>query len=402
MSTKPLVDLTGSFTTRMHETLAEAARRGPWATDEVTGATVVLRQRDVETLARDERVSGIGLALFDVMGITDGPLREWYSQLMVTTEGDYHRRMRSLVSRAFTPRSVEELRSTAAEWATAAMVSATQDGGDLVASCSALATRLMCRLLGVPDSDVSAFTRWADALSPVFYVMTPDQIAEATRAVVELRGYVHALTQRRTEDPGPDLITGLLTAEADGQRLSRDETVAMIANLLVAGHDTMGSQIPCSLLVTLQHRDLLAGVARDDARLAGAVAETMRFEPSIPLIPRTAIAPIDLYGTTIPAGSMVLLCIASACRDASAWPAPDRFDPERFTRPGTPRLMNFGAGAHYCLGTSFAKVAVEECVRAALAAQPVLRLAEDPADIAWRRVLGRSPERLLVNADPGA
>lgn len=399
MTSKPMVDLTGSFTTRMHEVLGEAARRGPLATDEITGATVVLRQRDVEALARDERLNGIGLALFDLMGISDGPLRGWYSRLLVTTEGDYHRRLRSLVSRAFTPRSVEELRPTAAELAADAIASATRDGGDLVAACAGLSTRLICRLLGVPDSDVSAFSRWGDALSPVFYVMTPDQIAEATRAIVELRRYVAALAQRRTEDPAPDLITGLLTAEADGDRLTRDETVAMIANLLVAGHDTTGSQIPCSLLVTLQHRDRLDGVAGDDALLASAVAETMRIEPSIPLIPRTAIAPIDLHDTTIPAGSIVLLCIASACRDGSAWHEPDRFDPGRFTRPGMPRLMNFGAGAHYCLGTSLAKVAVEECVRAALAARPSLRLAEDPAEIAWRRVLGRSPERLLVDPD---
>ncbi|BBX62990.1 cytochrome P450 hydroxylase [Mycobacterium saskatchewanense] len=398
MPTKPLVDLTGSFTTQMHTVLAEAVRHGPLATDEVTGATVVLRQRDVEALARDERLNGIGLALFDTMGISEGPLRDWYGRLMFTTEGDYHRRIRSLVSRAFTPRSVAQLRPAAASMAAAAVASAGRDGGDLVASSAALATTLICRLLGVPDSDVDVFTEWADALSPVFYMMTPDQIADATRAITELQSYVDDLVQRRIEDPGSDLITGLLTAESDGERLTQDETVSMIANLLVAGHDTMGSQIPCSLLVTLRHRDRLAGVARDAASLASAVAETMRFEPSIPLIPRTAITPIELHGTIIPAGSMVLLCIASACRDASAWPSPDLFDPERFTR-GTPRLMNFGAGAHYCLGTSLAKVAVEECVRAVLAAQPPLRLTEDPADIAWRRILGRSPARLLVQAD---
>ncbi|MEE6175838.1 cytochrome P450 [Mycobacterium sp. 050134] len=399
MPTQPLVDLTGSFTTQMHTVLAEAARLGPLATDEVTGATVVLRQCDVEALARDERLNGVGLALFDIMGICKGPLRDWYGRLMFTTEGDYHRRIRSLVSRAFTPRSVAQLRPAAANMAAAAVASAGRDGGDLVASSAALATRLICGLLGVPDSDVEAFTQWADALSPVFYVMTPEQVADATRAITELQSYVDDLVQRRIEDPGSDLITGLLAAEAEGERLTHDETVSMIANLLVAGHDTMGSQIPCSLLVTLRHRDRLAAAARDDAALASAAAETMRFEPSIPLIPRTAIAPIELHDKIIPAGSMVLLCIASACRDASAWPSPDVFDPERFTRPGTPRLMNFGAGAHYCLGTSLAKVAVEECMRAVLEAQPPLRLAEDPADIAWRRILGRSPARLLVRAD---
>ena len=105
MNTAPLVDLSGNFAGDLHGVLREAARNGPLATDEMTGATVVLRQADVETLAHDQRLPGIGLSLFDMMGISDGPLREWYGGLMFTTEGAYHRRIRSLVSRAFTPRS---------------------------------------------------------------------------------------------------------------------------------------------------------------------------------------------------------------------------------------------------------------------------------------------------------
>ena len=133
------------------------------------------------------------------------------------------------------------------------------------------------------------------------------------------------------------------------------------------------------------------------ARLASAVAETMRLEPSIPFVPRTAVEPIELHGKTIPAGS-VFLCFASACRDASAWREPDHFDPDRFSRPDTPRLLNFGAGTHYCVGHALAKIAVEESVRAVLAADhPPMRLTEDPADIPWRQVLGRSPARLLVS-----
>ena len=401
MDVKTAVDLTGIFAADLHSVLREAAQQGPLATDVETGATVVLRQRDLEALAHDQRLEGIGLALFDMMGITDGPLRDWYGRLMFTTEGDYHRCMRSLISRAFTPRSVEALRVTAADMAAVAVASVRQ-GGDLVAACSTLATRLMCRLLGVPDTDVPVFAAWLDALSPVFLVMTPEQIAAATTTITELQSYVDELTTRRSKDPGRDLITALLASEADGERLTHGETVAMIANLLVAGHDTAGSQIPCSMLVALQHRHELAGVHQDEARLASAVAETMRLEPSIPFIPRTAVAPIELYGTTIPPGSMVFLSIAAACRDASAWREPDRFDPDRFSRPDTPRLLNFGAGTHYCLGTSLAKIAVEECVRAVLAADPPRRLAEDPVDIPWRQVLGRSPARLVVNSDRAA
>jgi cytochrome P450 len=395
----PSVDLSGSFAGDLHGVLREAAQQAPLATDEMTGATVVLRQRDLEALAHDQRLVGIGLTLFDMMGIPDGPLRDWYGRLMFTTEGDYHRRMRSLVSRAFTPRSVDGLRATAAIMAAEAVASVGPSGGDLVAACQVLATQLICRLLGAPDSDLGVFTQWADALSPVFFVMTPEQIDSASTAITELQTYVDELTRRRARDPGPDLITALLSSEADGERLTHEETVTMIANLLIAGHDTMGSQIPCSLLVALQHRAELAGLHQDKTRLASAVAETIRLEPSIPVIPRTTLESIELHGTTIPAGSMVFLCIAAACRDASAWRDPERFDPDRFTRPDTPRLANFGAGTHYCLGTSLAKLAVEECVNAVLAADPWLRLTEDPADIPWRQILGRSPSRLLVERE---
>jgi cytochrome P450 len=398
MEVKTSVDLTGTFAEDLHTVLHEAAQQGPLATDEMTGATIVLRQRDLEALAHDPRLEGIGLVLFDMMGITDGPLRDWYGRLMFTTEGDYHRRMRSLVSRAFTPRSVEALRATAADMATEDVASVRQ-GGDLVAACPSLGTRLICRLLGVPDNDVAVFTQWAEALSPVFFVMTPEQIGAATTAITEMQSYVDQLTTRRTKDPGPDLITALLASEADGERLTHDETVAMIANLLVAGHDTAGSQIPCSILVALQHRDELVGIHTDEAGLASAVAETMRLEPSIPYFPRTAVEPIELHGTTIPAGSTVFLCVAAACRDASAWDDPDHFDAYRFTRPDTPRLLNFGAGTHYCLGTALAKIAVEESLRAVLAVDPPLRLTEDPADIPWRQVLGRSPARLVVSSE---
>lgn len=392
------VDLTRSLAGDLHGVLREAARQGPLATDAMTGATVVLRQHDVELLAHDQRLRGIGLALFDMMGITDGPLREWYGQLMFTTEGNSHNRMRLLVSRAFTPRSVAALRPTAAEMVNQAIASVQHGGGDLIEGCSTLGTRLTCRLLGIPDSDVPVFARWADALSPIFYVMTAEQITAATNALVELLDYVGELTSQRAQDPGPDLISALLAAEADGDRLTRSETIAMIANLLVAGHDTTGSQIPCTILVALQHRDELTGIHQEPARLASAVAETMRLEPGIPLIPRATLAPIELHGTNVPAGSMVFLCTAAAGRDASSWPDPHRFDPDRFTRPNTPKLLSFGAGAHYCLGAALATIALEECTRAVMSADPPLRLAEDPIDIPWRAVLGRRPSRLLVRS----
>lgn len=256
----------------------------------------------------------------------------------------------------------------------------------------------MCRLLGVPDSDVDTFTRWLNALSPVFLMMTPDQIAAATEAIVNLLNYVDALAERRREDPGPDLLTALLAAEDAGDRMTHEEVVRMVANLLLAGHDTTGSQLGCTLLVLLAHRYAAAAALADPALLAGVVLETTRLQPGIPIIPRTAREPVTVDGRQIPAGSLLMLCSVTANRDPAVWKNPDDFEDDRFTTPGHPNVLAFGAGAHFCLGTALAKVTLEEAVRAVLADEAHYELAEPAEQIPWRVVLGRSPQRLLVTA----
>ena len=146
-----------------------AAVAGPTLIDKTTGAVVELRYADVEQLLTDTRMVGVGLSFFDILGIKDGPLRDWYGAIMFTNEGKPHHRMRSLVGQAFSPRSVEALRPVAAEviHERLARIRA-QGGGDLVAALSDAPTQVMCRLLGVPEADVAVFTTWVSALSPVF------------------------------------------------------------------------------------------------------------------------------------------------------------------------------------------------------------------------------------------
>ncbi len=187
------------------------------------------------------------MTMFDLMGI-EGELRRWYGSLMFANEGDEHVRLRRLVNRAFTPRSTERLRAdTAASVDVLLDELASKGEGDLVTTFDRLAIRVMCRLLGVPEEDVSIFAGWADVLSPVFTFMEPSQIAEAESALGELLDYVANLVRRRQTDPSEDLITSLLHEEEAGDRLSRDEVITMVSNLLVAGHDTTTSQIGCSL-----------------------------------------------------------------------------------------------------------------------------------------------------------
>ena len=395
-----MVDVVTPHGDELHVALRAAADQAPTAKDATSGATIVLRHHDVEALAHDRRLAGVGLALFDVMGITAGPLRTWYGSLMFTNDGAVHDRLRALVSRAFTPRSVDGLRADAAAMATSAMAPIIDEGGgDLVDVFARLAMRVMCRLLGVPDGDVDEFAEWADALSPVFGFMQPEQVTAATAAIDELLSYVDTLATRRRKDPGEDLITALLAAEESGDRLSHEELVAMVANLLVGGHDTTTSQIGCSLLTILRHPAEAARLADAPDLLVSATPETIRYEPSLPVVPRTAIEALEICGVEQPAESLVFLCTAAANREPAVWKQAERFDIARFAEPDTPRLLSFGAGPHYCLGAALARLTVDEAIRSCVMAPPTrLTLLEDPATIPWRAVLGRSPARLTVRA----
>jgi cytochrome P450 len=329
--------------------MLDAASRGPTAIDEATGTIYVLRHLDIERLLHEPRVHGVGLSLFDAMGIAPGPLRDWYGALMFTNDGARHDRLRRLVSKAFTPRTVERLRPTAAA-RVAEQLSALRQagGGDLVAAFAHVPMHVMCALVGVPAAAVPDFIAWVDALSPVFLFMEPAQIARAEAAITNLLAYVRDLIEQRSHAPADDLVTAMIRAEHDGDRLTRDETVTMVANLLVGGHDTTASQIGCTLLTLLVRPSALAEIPSEPALLPALVSETIRFEPSISAAPRTVVEPIEICGIERPAGSIVMCCFLTANRDPEVWRDPDSFVPRRFEELDTPRLLSFGGGPHYC------------------------------------------------------
>ena len=380
----------------MHDELRAAAQTGRTSVDAGTGATIVLRHDDVEQLSHDRRLAGIGLSIFDLIGVPDGTLRQWYGRIMFTNEGPPHDRLRKLVSRAFTPRAVEALRADTAALAGDLLAPVRSDGGgDLTEALGLLPMQVMCRLLGVPAEDVEEFGAWADALTVVFGLMSPEQVAAASTAIEDLLAYVGRAVDRRRQAPGDDLISALVAAESDEGKLTRDEVVDMVANLLVGGHDTTASQLACTFFTLVRNPDQLDRVRADDAIVPSAVAETIRFEPSLGFVPRTAHEPVLVGDEEVASGSLVFLCSASANRDPVVWPDPDHVDVGRFLDPKAPRLLSFGAGPHYCLGAALARLTVEEGVRAVVDMGP-LAPAEDPATVPWRLVLGRAPERVLV------
>jgi cytochrome P450 len=389
-----------TFDDSLHDVLRAGREAGPSGIDSQSGAVVVLSYDEVERLAHDPRLAGVGLTIFDLLGVPDGPLRTWYSSLMFTNDGDVHHRLRRLAARVFTPRSVELHRELAAELTAVQMSDlVAAGGGDLVETFAAVPITVICRLLGVPDDEVGNFVGYADALSPVFGLMEPEQIARAETAVVELMVDVERMIAARADQRGSDLISALLDAEEAGDRLTHDEVVTMVGNLIVGGHDTTASQIGCSLLALLRHPEALDDL-RADPSLAGAVVnETIRFEPSIAVVPRTLVEPVEIGGVERPAGSMVFLLSASTSRQADVWGDPDVFRPARFKEAGSPKLLSFGSGPHYCLGAALARMTLEEVVRgAADAGLGDTIVPSDPSldAVEWRSVLGRSPASLPV------
>jgi cytochrome P450 len=327
------------------------------------------------------------------MGISDGPLREWYGGLMFTNEGAAHNRLRRLVAKAFTPRSVDRLREHARTMAGERLDDI--DGhGDLAVAFSGLPMQVMCALLGVPAASVPDFIDWIDALSPAFGLMDADQIRRANDAIDPVLACVSEIVSARSQAPADDLLTALVAAEDQGDTLTRDETVAMAVNLLAGGHDTTASQIGCTLFSLLQHPDVISLAADEPDLIPSIVSETVRIEPSIVGAPRTVVEPIEIGGVERATGTSVMLATGTANRDPAVWRDAEEFIPRRFADDDAPRLLTFGAGIHYCLGAALARMTLEETVRVVAPRAPVLEA--DPDTIPWISVLGRSPATLPV------
>ena len=283
-----------------------AARAGTVAIDDDTGAIYAFDNRQVKALLIDKRLVGGARAIFEMQDIPAGPLPDWYRTIMFTTEGPEHSRLRRLVGKAFTPRAIEGLREIAAALVEERLGNVRADGGgDLMTALADVPMHLMCALTGVPSSDVPEFIEWLNNLGPVFGFMTPAQIAAATSAISGILAYSLDLRDRRHDTPGADLMSELIAAEDDGDRLTREETAAMVANLLIGGHDTTSSQIGCTVLTMLTRPQIMAEVRADPEILASVVSESIRLEPSIAASGRVALEPVDIGGLSCPAGSVI-------------------------------------------------------------------------------------------------
>lgn len=375
--------------------LRAAVKQGRVAIDDDTGVTYALRYNDIKSLLVDKRMIGGGRALFDSQNVPPGPLPDWFHSIMFSNEGKPHLRMRTLVQKAFTPRAIEGLREQAAKLVEERLAPIREAGsGDLMSALSDVPMQVMCALIGAPGKDARMLVDWVNDLGPIFGQMTPQQIEAASAAISHMLDYSIALRKERQDTPADDLMTELIAAEEDGDRLTAQETAALVANLIIGGHDTTVSQIGCTVLSLLTNPEAMDEVNAEPEILDAVVSECFRYETGVPLTWREVVEPFELDGVTCPKGTVLFINMMTANQDPTVWKDVETFKPRRFLEPDAPRLIAFGGGMHHCLGSWLARMTIGEVIRGVSAMRPKLSVA--PEELEWEQVLGQNPKSLPV------
>jgi cytochrome P450 len=291
-----------------------------------------------------------------------------------------HTRLRKLVASAFTARRVEALRPRVAAIVNQlidAMAGRPQPA-DLVAGFSLpLPARVICEMLGVPAADLGQFHAWSDTIMGDWQ----RDADEIMTALAEMYGYFGALIETKRARPADDLMSALIAAHDDADRLSEQELTAMGCILLIGGHETTANQINLSLLLLFDHPGQVARLRADPELIPGAVEELLRYVRLGTLPPaRVTTEDVQIGGVTIPAGETVIPLFGTANRDPSVFTDPDRLD---VTRDAASHLT-FGAGVHHCLGAQLARVELQEAFRGLIGRLPGLRLAVPASDLEFK------------------
>ena len=347
----------------------------------------ILSHELVRTVLRDPRFTiPPGMTLM-AHGITSGPLWDKIANSLLGLEGDAHHRLRSLVSKAFTPRASARLHDTIVDVINELIDRVAPEGRcDVVEDIARpYPVPIICALLGAPEEDWEQFAQWADDIFAAFS-FDPDGIDEnlVMHSWNELDEYVDDMVARRRHTLTDDLLSDLIRAEEDGDRLNADELRMLAAGLLLAGTDTTRNQVAASVDVFCDHPDQWA-LLKDRPELAAqAVEETMRHSPIACGTLRTVTEDTELAGFTFPAGTFLVVNTFAANRDTAVYDDPDRFD---ITRQGAPAVLTFGGGIHYCLGANLARKELVEALKVLAQRMPdPVRTGPAP----WKPMLGLS------------
>ncbi|CAL9503915.1 Cytochrome P450 monooxygenase PikC [Streptomyces sp. enrichment culture] len=349
-----------------------------------TNQWLVPHHADVSALLRDRRLGRTYQHRFtheDFGRTPPPPEHEPFHTLndhgMLDLEPPDHTRIRRLVSKAFTPRTVERLKPYVERLAGELVDGLVRrGGGDLLADIAEpLPVAVIAEMLGVPESDRAPLRPWSADICGMYELNPSQEAAErAVRASVEFSGYLRELIAARRKEPGDDLISGLIAAHDEGDRLTEQEMISTCVLLLNAGHEATVNATVGGWWTLFRHPDQLAALRADHSLIPSAIEELMRYDTPLQLFERWVLDEIEIDGTTIPRGAELALLFGSANHDPAVFTDPGRLDLARADNPH----ISFSAGIHYCIGAPLARLELAASMRALLERAPTLTLAAEP------------------------
>lgn len=356
------------------------------------GLWAISRHDDVQfALKHPELFSSAGFeALYKPTWLPHNPLAD----SLITKDGDAHAKLRALVSRAFTARSIARLeprvRAIAAE-STERLK--TLGEADFIAEFAALfPARVIAEILGIDPELHRDFRRWTDDIAAIAPVPPSDEFAASVRrTLAEMESYLRETVAERKRAPREDMVSDLLRAEVDGQALCDEEIIAFLFILLPAGFETTRHFFANAMFAFLDRPGDYAALRADHARIPKFVEELLRHDPPVHGVLRLLTRDVEVGGVMLPRGAMVLLLLGSANRDDARFADARRFDAERESQAG----MAFGHGVHFCLGAPLARLEARIGIEALAARfRGFERL---PGEITWNLVpTVRGPNELPV------
>jgi cytochrome P450 len=343
---------------RYREAMSSLHGHDGWLAANPFGFTVLDRESG-EFFLRTKEALFPGLTIAELFSIDSGPLHEEIVKNIINVNGDDHRRLRNLVNPALSPRAADRYRPAMRGFLEQLLSALPADGRcEFIADfAKPYPSLVIAVVMGAPLTDAPRLHHWSNWIQRQFdaqSLITERALIE--RAVDEFYDYEDELISARRGDPGDDLISALIQAEEEGDRLSDDELRNLVLNILVGGVDTSQSQLAHAVRLLAMHPDQWELLRGDPDGLAlAAVEEALRYEPITPFTARITIAEVEHRGVTFPAGTVILVSAWHANREGIE---PDAFDITA-ERPRS-RVLTFGAGIHYCVGANLARAEMQE------------------------------------------
>jgi len=375
-----------TFRADPHAMLDELRSLSPVIKDAVLGRVLITRADDVEAVLRDRDL------FVDPRKAPEGSFQRMLAARrddrnvtpsMLFLDPPDHDRLRGLVNKAFTPKSVDRMAPRIQEIADELLDGLEgRDSFDLIGDFSApLPTIVIAEMLGVDAADQKRFKAWSDIIVQGFNPFLPEEQRKAMeRAGNEMNDYLREAVETRRRDRRDDLITRMIEAEEDGDQLNDDEIVTMVGLLLAAGNLTTTDLIGNGVHALLTHRDQWEALRDDPALVKNAVEEMLRFDPPVTQSGRITLKEMEVGGCPVHAGESITPMLLAANHDPAANPNPHTFD----VRRDEIRHTSFGGGRRYCLGAPLARLEAQIAVATLVRRLPDLRIADE--ELEWRNV----------------